>query len=180
MAGDQPTATRRTGNLTGPSNSKRVSPSLQVSGSVYFSVCTSTPSARKADTAQSTALAISGEPVTRPPTSSVRRRRFSSSGEGPITWGRIFDAASAHDASVAEHAAAPWPAAGLANGSVFAAGNCPEKAGAPKHARKKAANKANRMIYTSGKIPTVANEVGVRIIAHRGVPCSEGQVTLWW
>src|SRR5216684_3908101 len=148
VAGDQPTATKRTGNLTGPSNSSRVSPSLQVRGSVYFSVCTFTPSARKAATAHSTALAISGEPVTRPPTSSVRRRRFSSSGEGPITWGRIFDAASAHDASVAEHAAAPWPAAGAANGSAFAGGNCPEKPEGAKHARTRA-NKGNRMVYTS-------------------------------
>src|SRR6266403_622922 len=138
VAGDQPTAARRTGNLAGPSNSKRVSPSLHVTGSVYFSVWTFTPSARKAVTAHSTALAICGEPVTRPPTSSVRRRRFSSSGDGPITWGRIFAAASAHDASVAEHAAVPWPSGDLANGSVFAAGNCPEKAEAAKHTRKEA------------------------------------------
>src|ERR1700719_646480 len=149
VAGDQPSATRRTGNFTGLNNSRRVSPSLQVRGSVSFSVCTSTPSARKAATAQSTALAISGEPVTRPPTSSVRRRRFSSSGEGPITWGRIFAAASAHDASVAEHAAVPWPSVDLANGSVVAAGNCRENAGATKHTRKEAASRANRMVYTS-------------------------------
>src|SRR5260370_10697981 len=97
VAGDQPAATRRTGNFTGLNNSKRVSPSLQVNGSVYFSVCTSTPSARKAATAHSIALAISGEPATRPPTSSVKRPTFSSTGEDPITPGRIFDATTAHD-----------------------------------------------------------------------------------
>src|SRR5260370_34966406 len=154
-AGDQPTATKRTGNLTGPSNSSRVSPSLQVRGSVYFSVCTFTPSARKAATAHSTGLGIDGEPVTRPPTSSVRRRRFSSRGEGPITWGRIFAAASAHDASVAEHAAVPCPAGGFANGSVFAGGNCAETAVAMAHARKEVASKASRIVYAPGAIPTV-------------------------
>src|SRR5258708_34957193 len=154
-AGDQPSATKRTGNFTGLNNSRRVSPSLQVRGSVYFSVCTSTPSPRKAATAQPTALAISGEPVTRPPTSSVSRRRFSSSGEGPITWGRIFAAASAHDASVAEHAAVPCPAGGFANGSVFAGGNCAETAVAMAHARKEVASKASRIVYAPGAIPTV-------------------------
>src|SRR6266404_63889 len=158
VGGDQPSATRRTGNFTGPDNSKRVSPSLQVSGSVYFSVCTSTPSARKAATAHSTALAICGEPVTRPPTSSVSRRRFSSSGEGPITWGRIFAAASAHDASVAEHAAVPCPAGGFANESVFAGGSCPETAEAMAHARKGVASKASRIVYAPGAIPTVEKE----------------------
>jgi len=54
---------------------------------------------------------------------------------------------------------AAWPAGGLANGSVFAAGNCAEKAEGAKHARKKPANNANRMIYTSGKIPTVATRL---------------------
>src|SRR6266852_5544305 len=102
VGGDQPSATRRTGNFRWPDNSKRVSPSLQVSGSVYFSVWTSTPAARKAATAQSTALAISGEPVTRPPISSVRRRRFSSSGDGPMICGRILAAAAAQEDSVTE------------------------------------------------------------------------------
>src|SRR5882724_7618321 len=125
VAGDQPTATRRTGNLGGPSSSKRVSPSLHVTGSVYFSVWTFTPSARKAPTPHSTALAICGDPVTRPPTSSVRRRRFSSIGDEPITIGRIFAAASAHDdASVAEQPAFPCALCAGLNGSFFAGGNC--------------------------------------------------------
>src|SRR5580704_7404803 len=67
------------------------------------------PSARNAATAQSTAFAISGEPDTRPPISSVSRRKFSSSGDGPITCGIIFAAASAHEASVAEQACAEAP-----------------------------------------------------------------------
>src|ERR1700689_1967926 len=62
------------------------------------------PAERNEASAQSIALAISGEPVTRPPISSVRRRRFSSIGEGPMTWGRILAAASAQEASVAEQA----------------------------------------------------------------------------
>src|SRR6266446_4872209 len=86
-----------------------VSPSLHVTGSVYFSVRTSTPAARNAPTPHSTALAISGDPVTRPPISSVSRRRFSSRGDDPITIGRIFAAASAQDdASVAEQPVVPF------------------------------------------------------------------------
>jgi hypothetical protein len=59
-------------------------------------------------------LAISGDPVTRPPISSVNRRKFSSSGDGPITIGNIFAAASAQEeASVVEQPAvfpcAPCP-----------------------------------------------------------------------
>src|ERR1700688_1167459 len=46
VAGDQPRLTVRRGNFISPSNSRRVSPSLQVSGRGYFSVCTSTPAAR--------------------------------------------------------------------------------------------------------------------------------------
>src|SRR5258708_39060719 len=130
VGGDQPVDFSRTGNFTGPSNSSRVSPSLQVTGSVYFSVCTSTPAARNAPTPHSTALAISGEPVTRPPISSVSRRRFSSSGDDPITIGRIFAAASAHDdASIVEHPAlpcAPW--LGIIE-FCFAGGNCAPKDG---------------------------------------------------
>src|SRR5260370_2656563 len=126
VGGDQPAATRRTGNLTGPSSSSRVAPSFQVTGSVYFSVWTATPSARNAATAQSTALAISGEPVTRPPPSSVTRRRFSSSGEGPKTCGRIFAAASAQDDSVAEQPADVC-ADVLPRVSDFAGGSCAHK-----------------------------------------------------
>src|SRR5258707_2728707 len=90
VAGDQPSAFSRTGNFTAPSNSSRVSPSLHVTGSVYFSVWTSTPAARNAPTPHSTALAISGDPVTRPPISSVIRRRLSSSGDEPITTRQIL------------------------------------------------------------------------------------------
>src|SRR5579859_259875 len=123
VAGDQPSAFSRTGKFSGPRISSLVFPSLHVTGRVYFSVWTSTPAARKAATAQSTALAISGEPVTRPPISSVRRRRFSSKGEEPITSGRIFAAASAQlEVSVREQEAdggADWAGAreSLAGGS---------------------------------------------------------------
>src|SRR5216684_1223919 len=134
VGGDQPAATRRTGNLTGPSSSSRVAPSLQVTGSVYFSVWTSTPSARNAATAHSTALAISGEPVTRPPTSSVNRRRFSSSGDGPKTCGRILAAASAQDDSVAEQPAEVC-ADVLPRASDFAGGSCARKPDAKKQRR---------------------------------------------
>src|SRR6266853_3860471 len=123
VAGDHPADFSRTGNFTGPSNSSLVSPSLHVTGSVYFSVWTSTPAARNAPTPHSTALAISGDPVTRPPISSVSRRRFSSIGDGPITIGRIFAAASAHDdASVAEQPAFPCALGTRRNGSFFAGG----------------------------------------------------------
>src|SRR6267378_4586839 len=122
-AGDHPSDFKRTGNFTGPSSSTRVSPSLHVTGRVYFSVWTSIPAARNAATPHSTALAISGEPVTRPPISSVSRRRFSSIGDGPITIGRIFAAACAQlDASVAEHTAAPCELGNGARGSFFAGG----------------------------------------------------------
>ena len=68
-------------NSVGESTSSRDAPSLQVTGTVYFSVCTSsTPASPKAVTAQSTAAAISGEPVKRPPISSVRRRRLRPTG----------------------------------------------------------------------------------------------------
>src|SRR5260370_104669 len=66
------------------------------------------PPPRHPPTPHSTALAFSGVPVTRPPTSSVSRRRFSSSGEAPITIGRIFAAACAQlEASVVEQPAEP-------------------------------------------------------------------------
>src|SRR5580704_15202493 len=76
------------------------------------------------------ALAISGEPVTRPPISSVKRRKFSSIGEGPITWGRIFAAACAQlEASVAEQAAEPCPI-GAGFKESFAGGSCAVAGGA--------------------------------------------------
>src|SRR5580704_13888201 len=122
VAGDHPSDTRRTGNFSGPSSSSRVSPSLQRVASVYFSVRTSLPEVRNAATAHSTALAISGEPVTRPPIPSVSRRRFSSIGDGPITCGIILAAASAQDASVAEQAC-PADDDDLAKGSFPIGGN---------------------------------------------------------
>jgi hypothetical protein len=64
---------------------------------------------------------------------------------------------------------------GLAKGSVFAAGNCAEAADVTKQAMMNVAGKANRMIYTSGKNPTVAIKVGIQIIAHQAGPCSKGQ-----
>src|SRR5215472_15561447 len=128
VAGDQPVDLSRTGNLTGPSSSRRVSPSLQLTGRVYFSECTLTTVTRNAPTSHSTALAICGEPVTRPPISSVRRRRFSSIGEGPMTIGSSFAATCAQlDASVAEQPAAtgfcPGPRGFLTGGSCALAGN---------------------------------------------------------
>src|SRR4029077_8161638 len=155
VAGDQPSATRGTGNFTGPNSSKRVWPSLQVTGRVYFSVCTSTPSARKAATAHSTALAISGDPVTRPPTSSVRRRRFSSSGDGPITRGRILAAASAQDASVAEQAGVAWAEPDLARGPICAGGSCAAAVEVTEKASNANASKPERMILNL-RVPTPA------------------------
>src|SRR5277367_124079 len=73
------------------------------------------------------ALAISGEPVTRPPISSVSRRRFSSIGEGPITCGRILAAACAQlEASVAEQAAAEDWLDCMGIRESFAGGSCAE------------------------------------------------------
>ena len=62
---------------------------------------------------------------TRPPTSSVSRRRLSSIGESPRISGRSLAAASAHeDVSVAEHAAAPCAPCGGRSGSTLTGGNC--------------------------------------------------------
>src|ERR1700751_2208151 len=147
VAGDPPAATRCPGNFSCPSNSSRVSPSLQVPGRVYFSVCTSTPAARKAATAHSTALAISGEPVTRPPTSSVNRRKFSSNGEGPITNGKIFAATCAHeDASAVEHPGAACDVLLLAKGSVFTGGNCAHECDAMKQRSIAERNRSRRIL----------------------------------
>src|SRR6516162_9516116 len=83
-----------------------------------------TPSARKEAIAQSTALAISGEPLIRPPISSVSLRRFSSRGDSPITRGLILAAACAQEeASVVEQAAAPWMACVGWRGSVATGGS---------------------------------------------------------
>src|SRR5262249_36078384 len=93
----------------------------------YFSLCTSTPPARNEATPHSTAFAICGEPVTRPPTSSVSRRRLSASGDSPITCGRILAAASEHDeTSVAEHAPVPCGTFSFCNGSGLSTDSCAE------------------------------------------------------
>jgi len=163
--GCRATSLRRPGGLEispGSTIPSVVSPSLQVNGNVYFSVCTSTPSARKAATAHLIALAISGEPVTRPPLHRSNAGRFPSKRRRSHYLRQNFDAASAHDASVAEHATGPWPAAGLANGSVLAAGNCREKPDGAKHARTRAANKSKPHVNPSGKIPTVTSKIGAR------------------
>src|SRR6266403_6073449 len=73
-----------------------------------------------------TALAISGVPVTRPPISSVSRRKFSIIGESPRINGISLLAASVHeDASVAEHEAAFWAACSLLSASVLGGASCP-------------------------------------------------------
>src|SRR5262249_1129921 len=119
-AGDQPVLTRRTGNFSGPRRSRRVSPSLQLTGNEYFSVWTSTPAARNAATPHSTAFTICGETVTPPPTSSVSLRRFSSIGDGPRISGISLAAASAQEeASAVEHPALELDCC-LASASGFA------------------------------------------------------------
>src|SRR5256885_646470 len=68
-------------------------------------------------------------PISRPPISSVSRRRFSSIGDEPITIGRIFAAASAHDdVSVAEQPAFPCALCEGSRGSL-AGGSCACKDG---------------------------------------------------
>jgi hypothetical protein len=86
-------------------------------------------------------LAICGDPVTRPPISSVKRRKFSSIGEEPITCGKIFAAACAQlEASVAEQAAGLWPdCAGFRES--FAGGSCAEAKNTAKKQRSKKAKK---------------------------------------
>jgi hypothetical protein len=91
-------------------------------------------------------LAISGDPVTRPPISSVSRRKFSSSGDDPITIGKIFAAACAQlDASVTEQPAFPGaPCAGI-SGFGFPDGICARKHGnEPKRQRNKGVAKTAR------------------------------------
>jgi len=127
VGGAHPTETSRIGNGAGIRTSSRVAPSLQLSGMVYFSARTSsTPAWRKAATAQATARLIAGEPVIRPPTSSVSRRRFSSSGDGPSAFATIFGMASSHsDADVAaEHPPLAAAACMRASGSGWARGIC--------------------------------------------------------
>src|SRR5208283_4350011 len=116
----------------------------------YFSVCTSTPAARNAAIAQSTALAISGEPLTRPPISSVKRRRFSSSGDSPMTTGMILAAACAHEeASVAEHPALPCMAWTGWRGSVLTGGSWADRDEAKMQRSKEAKKRARIRIGKS-------------------------------
>lgn len=83
MGGAQASETARTRKRVGAVTSTRVAPSLQEMGIRNDSVVTlSAPAARKASTPQPTAFSIAGVPGTRPPTSSVNRRRLSSSAEG--------------------------------------------------------------------------------------------------
>src|SRR6266446_9387233 len=127
VAGPQPSDTARNGRLlaVGDVIVSRVAPSFHATGSVYFSVWTSTPAARNPAAPHSTAFAISGEPVTRPPISSVSRLRFSIIGESPRISGNSFLAASAHDdVSVAEQAGVPEVPCGTCSGSTFTGGNC--------------------------------------------------------
>src|SRR5215467_6972474 len=82
------------------------------------------PAARNAATAHSIALAISGEPVTRPPISSVKRRRFSSIGDGPMTMGSSLAATCAQlEASAVEQPTVEGFCGG-ARVSFFAGGSC--------------------------------------------------------
>src|SRR5712664_4734845 len=122
-----------------------VSPSLQVMGSVYFSVWTSTPAARNAPTPHSTALAISDVPVTRPPISSVSRRKFSSIGDGPITIGRIFAAACAQvDVSETEQAAELLVTCAGLSGSFCCCGNWAD--GESRETNKQSSNEERRIV----------------------------------
>jgi hypothetical protein len=75
-------------------------------------------------------LAISGDPVTRPPISSVSRRKFSIIGESPRMSGISFFAASVHaEASVAEQAATLWlPCPGWSE-VTFTGGSCANTVG---------------------------------------------------
>ena len=85
VAGDQPSATSRTENFSGPSNSRaRVAFAPTGCEAVFFGVHVNAFRAKSRD-GPLDGFAISGDPVTRPPISSVRRRRFSSIGDGPMT-----------------------------------------------------------------------------------------------
>src|SRR5215468_4133798 len=82
------------------------------------------PAARKAATPHSMALVISGEPVTRPPISSVKRRRFSSIGDGPMTMGSSLAATCAQlEASAVEQPTVEGFCGG-ARESFLAGGSC--------------------------------------------------------
>src|SRR5260221_1381723 len=127
VAGPQASETARNCALfsVGDKMVSRVAPSFQVTGSVYFSVCTSTPAARNPARPHCTALAISEVPVTRPPISSVSRRRFSIIGESPRISGISLAAACAHDdASVAAHASALCEGCNLLSASVLDGASC--------------------------------------------------------
>src|SRR5207248_11438487 len=130
LAGPQPAETARNSAFCaeGAVMFRRVAPSFHVTGKVYFSVCTSTSAARNPATPHCTAFAISAEPVTRPPISSVSLRRFSIIGESLRMSGSNFAATSAHeDASVAEHAAVPGAPGGGRSGSTLTGGICAKR-----------------------------------------------------
>ncbi len=144
---------------------------------VNFSVCTSSiPASRKAATAHSTALAMAGDPVRRPPISSVSRRRFSANGDGPIALAIIFGAACAQaDSSLSEQACELAAAARRmrASGSGSGAEICADTdmAASKSAARKpRKAHKAHKVRCRT--ICQSANRRAVRarfsIIAHRG------------
>ena len=98
VGGDHPIETSRTGNGSGDRISTRVFPSTHATGTVYFSVCTSsTPDKRNACTAQPAARSAAGVPVTRPPIESLRYLRFSSRGDAPIAFCSMIGANSAQD-----------------------------------------------------------------------------------
>src|SRR5271155_4979784 len=139
VAGERPRETSETGKEMGPRTSRRVAPSLQACGREYVSVWTSTPAVRNAVMPHSTAFVISGEPVTRPPMSSVRWRRLFSNGDSPITMGVILAAACAQeDGSVTEQAPGPWMICAGWSGSVFTGGICAKRDGAKQQRLKKA------------------------------------------
>src|SRR2546422_2742382 len=100
-------------------------PRAMIAGARLYSLNTSTPAARNAATPHSTARFIAGVPVTRPPTSSVTRRKLLSRGDAPITIGKIFSAACSHeDGCVVEQPGVPCGAWRGFRGFGFAGGSC--------------------------------------------------------
>ena len=82
-AGAQASEIARTENASGAMMLIRVAPSLHEAGSLKCSMWTlSAPAALNAATPQSIAFCMAGVPGTRPPISSVKRRRFVSKEEG--------------------------------------------------------------------------------------------------
>src|SRR5579864_5921235 len=122
VEGDQPTETKCTAKGSGARTSRRVRPSDQPTGTVKFSVSTSsTPAARKACTAQSMASSAAGEPVTRPPITSVNWRRLLSSGDGPRAFLMMSGATSAQGLLIVQP---PTPCGIFGSSGLGAGGNC--------------------------------------------------------